>query len=544
MGTLIAAAVLLPAAAGAAVGLHLVASYLLMLRAIGVNTSNRSNFERCALASGLITEADLEAARASLQWSRGEQAAGEGPPGDPADPAAAPTDQQLADRLVEMGKLNAWQAHQLFEGRTKFNLGPYRIIDAIGQGGMGQVFKAEHELLGRVVAIKVLPKAKSTPEAIKNFTNEIRNLARLDHPKLVRALDAGHDGNVYFLVTEYVPGSDLRKLVRRNGPLSMQEAAWIVYQVAEGLAHAHAQGMIHRDVKPANVLVTPDGVAKLSDLGLAGPLSGDVESDPRFGKIVGTADYLSPDHIKAPWNPTPAWDIYSLGCTLYYAVTGKVPYPGGTTADKARAHCELRPLDPRRLNPELDDEFVDLMADMMAKDPARRVPSAEAVMERLAPWLGDWPVAGGTPMIGLPPRRRLGSPGPRARNVSPLARRVSVPPPAEALRRPTTPQPHQRGRPIPVLPPDGGGEVADTAFSGNPANGGETEDSASLIVQTTNGPPVPPPLPGQWRFWPGAAQSGRWVSWHLVLVFALLLAGLGVVGLVIRGLMRLAGSLF
>jgi len=154
------------------------------------------------------------------------------------------------------------------------------------------------------------------------------------------------------------------------------------------LKHAHEQGLIHRDVKPGNVLVAPDGHAKLSDLGLAGPLAGDAENDSRFGKIVGTADYLSPDHIQAPWEPTPAWDIYSLGCTLYYAVTGKVPFPHGSTADKARAHCTLRPLDPRRLNPDLDSAFVDVIADMLAKDPAERIPSAAQVIVRLSPWTG------------------------------------------------------------------------------------------------------------------------------------------------------------
>ena len=118
-----------------------------------------------------------------------------------------------------MGALNAWQAKQLLDGRTKFTLGPYRIVDSLGQGGMGQVFKAEHAVLGRTVAIKVLPRDKSTPEAIANFTREIQALAKLDHPQLVRALDEGHDGNVYYLVTEYVPGTDLRKLVRRDGPL-------------------------------------------------------------------------------------------------------------------------------------------------------------------------------------------------------------------------------------------------------------------------------------------------------------------------------------
>ena len=141
----------------------------------------------------------------------------------------------------------------------------------------------------------------------------------------------------------------------------METAASIISQVAAGLAYAHREDLIHRDVKPGNVLVTPQGKAKLSDLGLAGPLAADAVNDPRFGKIVGTADYLSPDHILAPWDPTPAWDIYSLGCTLYYAVTGSVPFPKGTTREKAKAHLELRPLDPRRINSDLEPEFIELM---------------------------------------------------------------------------------------------------------------------------------------------------------------------------------------
>jgi serine/threonine protein kinase len=334
-------------------------------------------FEQCALASGLLTEADLEEARKAGRWA--------GPQGLASQPPR--TAQELAERLIAMGRLNRWQAKQLLEGRTRFTLGPYRIIDYLGQGGMGQVFKAEHTVLGRTVAIKVLPRSKSTPEAIANFHREIRAQAQMDHPNLVRAFDAGQDGNVHYLVVEYVPGQDLRRLVRQEGPLDMYRAASIISQVAHGLHYAHSMGMVHRDVKPGNILVTPDGVAKLSDLGLAGPLGGDAEQDPRYGKIVGTADYISPDHIERPWEPTPAWDIYSLGCTLYYAVTGKVPFPGGTTADKIRAHLTLRPLDPRRLNPALSAEFVDLMADMMAKDPAMRIQSAAEVAQRLAPWV-------------------------------------------------------------------------------------------------------------------------------------------------------------
>jgi serine/threonine protein kinase len=366
-----------------------------------VKVPRKSDFERCGLLSGLLNRSQLGKARASLMRSESELLS----------PPDAPWEQRLADKLVEMGWLNVWQAKQLLEGRTKFNLGPYWIVDYIGRGGMGQVFKAEHGMLGRTVAVKVLPRNRCTPEAIANFTREIRAQARLDHKNLVRAYDAGEDGNVYFLVTEYVPGNDLRKLVRTSGPLSMIDAAGIVSQIACGLHHAHQQGLVHRDVKPGNILVTAEGLAKLSDLGLAGPLAGGEAEDPRFGRIVGTADYLSPDHIQSPRDPKPAWDIYSLGCTLYYAVTGKVPFPGGTTGDKAQAHLTLRPLDPRRLNPRLSDGFVEVIAQMMAKDPAQRVATAEEVVTRLAPWTGaqvSMPAPGqalkkAEPIVSLPP---------------------------------------------------------------------------------------------------------------------------------------------
>lgn len=255
-------------------------------------------------------------------------------------------------------------------------------------------------------------------------------MASLDHPRLVAALDAGQDGSVYYLVTEYVPGMDLRKLVREQGPLSMAAAASIISQVAEALEYAHAQGIIHRDVKPGNVLVSPEGEVKLSDLGLAGPLTSTADTDPRYGKIVGTSDYLSPDQIRDPWNPTPAWDIYSLGCTLYYAVTGKVPFPFGTTSDKARAHCEWLPRDPRRLNSQLSTEFVEVMADMLAKDPAQRITSAREVATRLAPFLPAAPGAAGVttgPAAGRPSNEQSSDHNELLATLRPLAIVVLAP---------------------------------------------------------------------------------------------------------------------
>jgi serine/threonine protein kinase len=302
-------------------------------------------------------------------------------------------DKDLASVLVEMNVITAYQADQLIAGRTKLKLGAYIITDWIGQGGMGQVFKAVHEMLGRECAIKVLPLQKSNPESIANFRREIRTQAQLNHPNLVQAYDAGEDGSVHFLVVEYVPGTDLRRLVRTKGHLDVQQAANVIQQAAEGLAHAHSHNLIHRDIKPGNILVTPDGVAKLSDLGLAGFMHD--PDDPRAGKTVGTADYLSPELIRNPGEATRVSDIYSLGCTLYYSITGKVPFPGGTPKSKARRHLEETPWHPRRFNEDVTDEFVDLIGDMMEKDPQQRIQTALEVAERLAPWASD-----ASPLLG------------------------------------------------------------------------------------------------------------------------------------------------
>lgn len=330
-----------------------------------------SLFQRSALASGLVGQHELAEAMSLLR--------------EGGDAPEAVSDDRLARKLIELGRLNSWQAARLREGRTSFTLGPYRIIGKIGEGTLGQVYQAEHSVMGRLVALKVLPPKHSTPAVIAAFTEVIRTHAQLDHAHLVRAYDAGHDRNAHFLVTEYVPGSDLRQMVRRqkHRRLDMQTAADIVCQAAEGLAYIHKRGLVHRDLKPTNLLVSSEGHAKVSDLGLAGCFDAADRSEADEPRVIGSADYLAPEQFSGPAHPQPASDIYALGCTLYYAVTGKVPFPGGTPLEKAQAHCERLPLHPRRLNPDLCDAFVEVIADMMAKDPRERVPSAEAVIERL-----------------------------------------------------------------------------------------------------------------------------------------------------------------
>ncbi len=332
----------------------------------------RNVFPDLALLSGLVTQEQLDTALLT---------AAVGTSGEPL-PASEISDSMLASRLVEMSVITPYQAQELKSGRTKFTLGAYTVTDFIGQGGMGRVYLAIHSVLGRQCAIKTLPLERATPEAISNFMREARTQAQLDHPNLVRVYDAGRDGSTHFLVVEYVPGTDLRKVVRSQGPLTQQQAASVILQAARGLEYAHQRGLMHRDIKPGNILVTPEGVAKVSDLGLAGFMH-EGWSDPRAGKIVGTADYLSPEQISAPIEVTHLTDIYSLGCTLYYAVTGKVPFPGGTAKEKAIKHCNDTPWHPRRFNPDLHEEFVEVIADMMEKSPKSRIQSAAEVVSRL-----------------------------------------------------------------------------------------------------------------------------------------------------------------
>ncbi|RIK77123.1 MAG: serine/threonine protein kinase [Planctomycetota bacterium] len=337
-----------------------------------------SILEQAGLASGLLTQEQIDRAWHTMV--------------DPLRSGAHSlndlSDEVLGQRLVELGFLNRWQAEQLRHGRTKFTLGPYRILDAIGHGGMGYVFKGEHVLLGRIEAIKVLPKSQMDPASVAAFCREIRSQAQLDHPNLVRLSFADKEGETYFLVTEYVPGSDLRRLVRHHGPLTEQQAAVVISQAAEALAYAHERGLVHRDVKPGNLLVTPEGRTKLTDLGLAA-FSSDAapasEAGPRH--IVGTPDFIAPEAIISPGDVRRSSDIYSLGCTLYYAVTGKVPYPGGSTRDKLQRHLEESPITPLRFAPHLDPELMELIAAMMRKKPDERIASAQEVVARLRRWM-------------------------------------------------------------------------------------------------------------------------------------------------------------
>jgi len=343
-------------------------------------------FRETALASGLVDESQLAAAEASLRGVL-----------DPDTASRSDWDQAVADRLVAEKLLTAFQAREILAGRRRFRLGQYTVLSEVARGGMGQVFRAEHAMMGREVAIKVLPRSKSTPESEAAFRREMRMLGRLDHENLVRAYDAGYDAMVYYLVTELVPGLDLKRQVLKHGPLDETLAASVISQAARGLAYAHQQGLVHRDVKPGNLLVMPDGRVKVLDLGLAG--SQLEEESSRLGRVVGTMDYIAPEQIRMPDDVGPSADIYALGCTLYFAVTGQVPFPGGTRREKMQRHLSHEPPPIRDLAGHLSGDFCRAIEAMMQKDPADRLPSADAVVDRLKPW---------TPATPPPMPRRKG----------------------------------------------------------------------------------------------------------------------------------------
>jgi serine/threonine protein kinase len=313
-------------------------------------------------------------------------------------------DRRFAEELARSGLLNDWQTQQLLNGHTKFTLGGYRIFDAIGYGGYGHVFLG-HDERG-YVALKVLPLARATPELTERFLHEIEVQKNLVHPNLIRYLNSGRDGNVHYMVHEFVDGGDLRKLFLKEGVLPIEIVASIFSQIARGIHYLHENSIIHRDIKPANVLLSSEGKAKLTDMGLAVPFEQNFQ-DPIVrmfeesnllerqidtaskvsGRVAGTVDYMAPDQIRNPSEPTPGWDIYSLGCTLYQMLTGSLPYPNGDVKQKFRDRINFDPKDPRMLNQAIPFDFVDLLRGMLAREPYGRIATAKEVADRLDVWL-------------------------------------------------------------------------------------------------------------------------------------------------------------
>lgn len=316
----------------------------------------------------------------------------------PHDPA------ELAHHFQQRGLLTDWHIAKLLSGKSRgFRLGTYKLLRHIGRGGMGSVYLAEHMGMQRKVAIKVLPPALVQNRSyLERFQREARVAAALDHVNIVRAFDFGNSGDLYYLVMEFVDGADLATRVQGSpGGLPVGQAVDIIIQATRGLQHAHDRGVIHRDVKPSNLLIDANGCVKLLDLGLARHDQGEQGSVTMAHRetILGTADYLAPEQALDCHTVDCRADIYSLGCTLYFALAGHPPFPDGTLAQRIAQHQHATPKPLSHIRPEISEQ-VDLVCQrMMAKSPADRYQSSDEVAEALQMAVGCLAIDGHEPPL-------------------------------------------------------------------------------------------------------------------------------------------------
>ena len=293
----------------------------------------------------------------------------------------------LARQLVKEGTLTPFQARRLLKGKRGLVFGRYVLLDHIGQGARGRVFKARHSLMDRVVALKVvLPDASLSRRSVSRFFREMKIVGRLDHPNVVRALDADvHEGCPY-IVMEYLEGEDLEQIYARSGPLPPREVVGHMAQAARGLAHAHEKGVLHRDIKPTNLFLVNTGAVKVLDLGL-GDLVGPAEQggdgfDTDEGVVVGTTDFMSPELVQCqPFDART--DLFSLGCTMYRLLAGDYAFPGLTREDRLIRRIQERPVPITDLRPDLDPELVEIVDRLLAIRPEDRFGSATELADAL-----------------------------------------------------------------------------------------------------------------------------------------------------------------
>ena len=294
----------------------------------------------------------------------------------------------LARLLLKQKLLTEWQARQLLAGRTAFFLGRYKLIDLLGRGGMGSVFSAEDTKMNRPVALKIISKQLGRdPAALERFFAEARAIAALDHPNIVRAYDVDNTSDRYFIVMEFAEGRNLQQVVENEGPLGYALSADYIRQAAEGLAHAHSRDIVHRDVKPANLVVNDRGVVKVLDMGMARLAASQAsEEDGKDGGVPGTVDYLAPEQAMGDPDTDHRVDLYSLGCTLYFLLTGGPPFSEGTLAERIVKHQTEVPPPIGECRDDAPEELVAICEKLMAKEADARFASASEVAELLAEW--------------------------------------------------------------------------------------------------------------------------------------------------------------
>lgn len=298
--------------------------------------------------------------------------------------------ERIAKFLVGRELLTEWHCDKLLKGKYKgFMLGKHKLLDHLGTGGMSNVYLAQHTLLGRIEAIKVLPKNRVKDSSyLARFYREGEAIAQLNHANIVRVYDIDNEGDTHYLKMEYVDGRDLQTIVQEDGVLDIDTAVEYIIQATEGLQHAHERNLIHRDIKPANLLIDEDGVVKILDMGLA-LFSDDERSSLTVAhneNVLGTADYLAPEQAIDSHNISRTADIYGLGGTMYYLLTGHPPFPEGTLAQRIAMHQSKMPADIRDDRADCPQELCDIVFKMMQKKPEDRYPSAREVGDALRAW--------------------------------------------------------------------------------------------------------------------------------------------------------------
>jgi serine/threonine protein kinase len=350
--------------------------------------------------------------------------------GRSAEQAGVPMDQPrvVAQRMIQEGLITKFQAEQLLRGKfERFLLsGKYRLLEPIGSGGMGMVYLCFHIYMHRLVAVKILPFDKLKDEEMKaRFYREARLAAALDHPNIVRAYDIDWDQGgpgqkeLHFIVMEFIDGVSLQDLVSRRGPIGAERAAHYIKQSAQGLQHAHEAGLVHRDIKPGNLLLDRSGTVKVLDLGLARLEKGGEDNlTERYDEknaVLGTADYLAPEQARGEAVDIRA-DIYSLGATLYFLLCKKSPFEEGTVAQKL-LWAQTKPPKPiREMRSEVPEELARVLEKLMAKDPKDRYQTPKDVVEALGPWTAT-PIA--PPSAEEMPRRSLAASAPSSQVLVP-----------------------------------------------------------------------------------------------------------------------------
>jgi serine/threonine-protein kinase len=307
----------------------------------------------------------------------------------------------LARDLLQRNWLTPYQINQIFQDRgAELVLGDYLLLERLGEGGMGQVFKARGRQEGRVVALKLIRKEQtSNRDTISRFHREIHIACQMSHPNIVGAIDDVEVGGTRFFVMEYVEGSDLGKRVKKQGPLPVIEVCHYLRQAALGLAHSSQLGLVHRDIKPSNLLLTypPEskstgiGLVKILDMGLARADAGDEEVLKTLtvaGTVMGTPDFMAPEQALDPHNVDVRGDLYSLGCTGYYLLTGRVPFPGGSLVQKLERHRTAEPRPLQELRPDIPAAVAAIIHKLMAKHPRDRYQTPEDLVKALNVVLG------------------------------------------------------------------------------------------------------------------------------------------------------------